>query len=195
MEPEVRPHQEVAPTTPIAGVEELTQPIDSFGRIVFLVIILEIILMAGLNLYEKSRLNTITQDLNTKQQQLASADYATLNSQVNDVLGGQAKLQAVLSAKLNWSNFYTMLDAVTPKDVRLTSISISESGAFKASGETSTLTSLARAMTAWQKGVTGVATPFTSLALNNDGYTTDSGSRRVTFSVSGQVNLGSLGGN
>lgn len=178
----------------IAAVEQVAQPLDTFGRIVFFVIILEIILMIGLNLYENSRFNTISQDLSNKKQQLASADFATLNSQVEDVLSGQSKLQLVLANKLNWASFYSGLDAITPKDVRLTSISITQSGTFKASGDTTSLTSLAGAMTAWQKGVGAVTTPFSSVVLNNDGYTTDGANRRVNFSISGQVNLGSLGG-
>lgn len=193
MESQEKPHLP-SKQQAIAAVEEVTQPLDTFGRIVFLVIILEIALMVGLNLYEKSRYKTISNDLADKQQQLASADNATINSQVSDVLSGQAKLQLVLSNKLNWASFYTALNAVTPKDVRISSITISQSGVFKASGETGSLSSLARALTAWQKGVTTTPSPFSSVILNSDGYTSDGTNRRVSFSISGQVNLGSLGG-
>lgn len=193
METQEKPHSAVREEA-IAAVEQVTQPLDTFGRIVFLVIILEIILVIGLNLYEKSRLNTITQDLATKQQTLASADYATLNNQVNDVIAGQEKLKVILSSKINWANFYSQLDAVTPKDVRFTSVSISQSGSFKASGETATLSSLAHALVAWQSGAGTAITPFSSIALNSDGYTADGANRRVTFAISGQINLSSLSG-
>lgn len=178
---------------PIAPVSPVSRPLDTFGKIVFLIILLEAALMIGINMYENSRITTVSDSVAQKSKQLATNDYATINKQVDDVVAGQNKLQIVLANKLDWTLFYTNLNSITPKDTRITSISVSNTGAFKASGETASLTSLAKALVAWQSGVTGVTTPFSSVTLVNDGYSVTNGARKVTFSISGQVNLSKLG--
>ena len=176
----------------ISSVGEVSQPLDTFGMIIFFVVLLHVGLMIGLNLYQKSRVNTITTDLQTKQAQLASPTYTALNTQVNDVLAGQQKLEIILNSKLSWATFYSTLDAVTPKNVRLTSMAINSDGTFKADGETATLSSLAEAIAAWRDGTSATPTPFSAINLTNNGYTSTGAARRVTFSITGQINLNKL---
>lgn len=176
----------------ISTVDDVAKPLDSFGRVIFFVILVEALLMIGLNLYQKSRLTTLTKELQTKQAELNSEPYRLLNSQVEEVLTGNDQLKIVLASKVNWTKFYSQLNAVTPKNVRLSSISVSESGSFRADGETASLSSLAQALVVWRQGSESVTTPFSSIALNNNGYSSDGSARRVTFSITGQVDLAKL---
>lgn len=177
---------------PIATVDDVAKPLDTFGKIVFLIIIVEIILMAGLNLYQKSRIAALGTTLQTRQSELAAPEFSTLNKQVEDVLLGSDKLTQVLAAKTDWTIFYRDLNAVTPKNVRLSTINVSDNGTFKADGETASLSSLAVALVAWEKGVGSTPSPFSSVTLTSNGFTNEGAVRRVTFSVTGQVDFGRI---
>lgn len=177
---------------PIATIDDVAKPLDTFGKIVFLIIVVEILLMVGLNLYQKSRITSLQTNLAARQSDMNSPEFKTLNSQVEDVLSGAEKLQSILAGKTDWTMFYKKLNAVTPKNVRLTTINITESGTFKADGETASLSSLAIALVAWKQGTDAAPTPFSSVTLTSNGFTNDGAARRVTFSVSGQVDAGRL---
>ena len=176
----------------IASVETTKPVIDTFGMLVFFIVVAEIILVIGLNLYQKSRINTLSDQLQTTRTALAAPDNATINSQVNEVLDGSDQLKAVLSQKTRWSKFYTLLNAVTPKNVKVTGLSIADTGAFRAEGSTGTLTDLAALMVAWRQGTSDIATPFSAVNLSSNGFSDQNGHRVVTFSISGQVNTGVL---
>ena len=177
---------------PIASIDDVAKPLDTFGKIVFLVIVVEIVLMAGLNLYQKSRIDSLTATLQTRQDELKSPEFATLNKQVEEVLLGSEKLASILASKTDWTVFYRKLNEVTPKNVRLSTINITDTGSFKADGETASLSSLAVALVAWKQGTDNVTTPFSNLTLTSNGFTSDGAARRVTFSVSGQVDFGRI---
>lgn len=181
----VKPAQEE-----ISSIDDVAKPLDSFGRIVFFVVLIEVLMMVGLNLYQNSRLNSLTKVLQAKQVELNSEPYRLLNNQVEEVLTGNEQLKIIFDSKIDWTKFYGQLNAITPKNVRLSSISIAESGSFKADGETASLSSLSQALVAWQKGTESIQSPFSSVVLNNNGFTSDGGARRVTFSVTGQVDTG-----
>lgn len=176
----------------ISLLEDASKTLNSFGVTVFFVVLAEIILLFGLNLYQQSRFKTLTGELDTLRSSLNSAEYRTLNSQVEEVIAGAEKLDMVLAAKVKWSNFYAQLNAITPKDVKLNSFNISADGSFKADGETTNLTSLARALVTWNQGTPSVATPFTVIKLNSNGFVAKSGGKRVNFTISGQINLGRI---
>lgn len=167
--------------------------LDHFGMIIFFVIVLEVAMLFGLNLYQDSRTKTLNTQLGEKKAQLASSDNVTINNQIEEVLSGADKLGTVLNTRVQWSNFYRQLDAVTPKNVKLTTFSLGDSGVFRADGFTPSLSTLATAMVAWTSGVTGHPTPFSSIILNSNGYTAHGAGRIVSFSVSGNVNIGALG--
>jgi len=167
--------------------------IDTFGNIIFFVIVIEIILLFGLNLYQKSRISALTKQLGEKQAQLNQPENRVINTQIEEVLEGQDALSRALKSKVKWANFYSQLNAVTPKNVRFTSVSLNDSGVFRGDGFTPTMSDLARALVAWQTGAESIATPFSSLELNNNGFITQGSQRLVSFSVSGQINLGGLG--
>lgn len=191
MEHQDKPH---APSDKeeIASIGSGRRPIEFFGTVIFFVVLVQVLLMFGLNLYENSKIDAATQEIAKAQQTLASTDYKTLNTQVDEVLAGSVKLEQVLGNKVKWSNFYRQLGAVTPKNVRLKAISLTDNGVFKADGETASFTSLAQAMVAWRDGTADTKTPFSSITLTNNGYQTDGATRRVSFSISGQVGLGGL---
>jgi hypothetical protein len=176
----------------IVSLESATSTIGYFGTIVFFIVIVEIILLVGLNLYQSSRVDTLEGQIANVQQELGSAELRGLNQQVSEVISGAEKLNTVLANKADWSKFYASLNAVTPKNVRIIGLTINENGSFKADGETDTLSSLAQALVAWEQGAGSITTPFSSVKLSSNGYTTDGGSRRVTFSISGQINTGSI---
>lgn len=177
---------------PIATIDDVAKPLDTFGKIVFLIIIVEIVLMVGLNLYQKSRVATLTKSIEDRQTEIASPEFSALNKQVNDVLLGNEKLTKLLASKTDWTAFYKKLNSVTPKNVRLSTINVSESGTFKADGETATLSSLAVALVAWKQGTDTTPTPFSSVTLTSNGFTNDGAARRVTFSITGSVDLGRI---
>lgn len=166
------------------------QSIDTFGYLIFFVVVIEIALIFGLNLYQKSRIETLNNELIQKKQLLSSEAYKTLNTQVDEVIEGRDTLKTVLNSKVKWASFYGMLNSVTPKDVSLVEISVSDSGAFSASGQTTSLSSLAKAIIAWQAGTATTPTPFSSVSLNSNGYFSKNGQRQVSFSVSGSINMG-----
>ncbi|HUD21148.1 MAG TPA: hypothetical protein VMQ44_03725 [Candidatus Saccharimonadales bacterium] len=174
----------------IASIGTGVSALNTFGLIIFCVVLVEVLLLIFLNIYEKSRIDNLTGQINTSKTQLATSDYATINSQIDSVITGQTQLQAALNKKVPWSKFYTMLDAVTPKDVQLNNLSINDDGNFKADGETTSLTSLAKAMVAWRDGTGAVKTPFSTITLGGNGYTNDATNRRVAFSITGQIDLG-----
>jgi hypothetical protein len=185
--------QEVAPQEEITSVSQPTYSIDSFGTIIFVVVLVEIIILVGLNFYQKSRITSLTNQLAAKQTQLQGPNYATLNNEVNQVLSGSAQLQAVLASKVKWSTFYSDLNAVTPKTAQLTTLSIAGDGSFKADGKADSLATLAKALVAWQQGVGQLVTPFSSVTLASDTLNGSTGSsNQVSFSISGQINLGVL---
>ena len=176
----------------IASVEAGKPVIDSFGTIIFFVVVVEIILLIGLNLYQKSRISTLSDKLTADKTALLLPENRTINTQVDEVLDGTDKLKGILSSKVHWSKFYILLNGITPKNTRLTGLTVSESGAFRADGSTPSLSDLARVMVAWTQGTDSITTPFSSVALNSNGFSDQGGSRVVIFSVSGQINMGAL---
>lgn len=191
------PQEQQRPIAPelkqdIAAVAPAGYTIDSFGTIIFVVVVVQIVILVGLNLYQKSRAASLQKTLASKQAQLQTPTYKTANDQVNQVLSGNAQLAAALAGKVHWDKFYTELDAVTPKNVQLTTLSIAANGSFKADGRTGSLDNLAKALVAWQQGVGTTVTPFASVTLASDGFGASGSNRQVTFSINGQVNLGAL---
>ncbi len=176
----------------ISSLEDASKTLNSFGVIIFYVVLVEIALMFFLNLYQTSRYKTLNTELDTLRGTLNSVEYSTLNAQVEEVISGAEKLDMVLGAKVKWSSFYTQLNAITPKDVKLGTINIGSDGSFKAEGETASLTSLARALVSWNQGTVSVSTPFSTIKLNSNGFVAKAGGKRVSFTISGQINLGRL---
>ncbi len=177
----------------IAAVSAVTYTIDTFGTIIFFVVLVQVVLLIGLNLYQNSRITSGQKTLTAKQATLQTTNYRTINDQVNQVLSGNSLLAAALASKVEWGKFYSQLNAVTPKNVQLTTLSITDAGQFKADGKTTSLDSLAKALVVWQKGTDTTPTPFSTVNLASNGFTaTTSGSRQVTFSISGQINIGGL---
>ncbi|MEK7534928.1 MAG: hypothetical protein AAB563_00795 [Patescibacteria group bacterium] len=180
------------PREDIASVENEKPVIDTFGILVFLVVVVEIVLVFGLNLYQRSRVESLTTQLQEASSALRLPENATLNTQVSEVLSGGDKLKNVLSTRVKWSKFYTLLNGITPKDVKLTGLSIADSGTFRAEGNTSSLSDLARLLVAWRDGTSAISSPFSSISLNSNGFSDSGGKRVVTFSISGNVNTGVL---
>lgn len=193
MEPVSQQPQPAAPKQdPIASIESGASKFDSFGRVIFFIILVEAILIIGLNFYQKSRVNAYNTRLAELKTELNSPNYRALNNQVEQVIAGSDKLSQLLESKVKWGQFYNLLNQVTPKNVRVTSVSISEGGAVKIDGETTSLTSLAKTIVAWSNGTANITSPFSSITLASNGYAEDSDGRKVVFSASGQVNIGAL---
>lgn len=176
----------------IASLKDASKTLNSFGVVIFGVIIVEILLLFGLNLYQKARVNSLTDELTALRSTLSSAEYRTLNNQVEEVISGTDKLEVVLASKVKWGSFYQMLGKITPKDVKLSTINISSDGTFKADGETTSMTSLAQALVSWNNGTPTVTTPFNIVKLNSNGFISVEGVRKVGFTISGQINLGRI---
>lgn len=176
----------------IASVESGKPVIDSFGMIVFFVVVVEFLLLAGLNLYQKSRIEYLTDGLAETKTALNLPENATLNTQIDEVMSGGEKLKSVLAGKTRWSKFYTLLNAVTPKSVKLTGLTIADTGTFRAEGSASSLSDLARLLVAWRSGTDAIATPFSAVTLNSNGFSNVGSRRVVTFSISGSINTGVL---
>lgn len=192
METEHNPQPAEAPQDRIASLEDASKTLNGFGTIIFFVIVVEAILLLGLNLYQDSRFKTFSNQLTDLQVKLNSGEYSNLNSQVEEVISGNERLKLVLASKVKWSTFYSLFNSVTPKNVQVKSVAISNEGSFKADGETSSLTSLAEALVAWNGGVKTAQSPFTFIKLNSNGYVNSGGKKRVSFTISGQVNVGIL---
>lgn len=178
--------------TEIEPISTGKSPLESFGTVIFVVVVVQIILLAGLNLYQKGRINTLTQSLEELKAELSSASYRTLQTQVEEVLRGSETLKSVLSTKVKWSNFYRQFNAVTPRNVRLTTLNITESGFITGEGRTTSLSALAQALVAWQSGAGEIKSPLSSVSLINNGYITEGSNRLVSFSITGQINIGGL---
>ena len=176
----------------IATLSSGVNALDTFGVIIFFVVIVEIVLLIGLNIYEKSRIDSLTGTISKTQTELNSDADKTINNQIGDVVVGADKLKTALDAKVPWSKLFVMVNAVTPKDVVLHNFTVNDSGSFKADGETISLTSLAQAVVAWRDGTADIVTPFSSVTLGGNSYTNDATTRKVTFSISGQVNIEAL---
>ncbi len=176
----------------IAPVEAVKNPFDTFGVAIFLVVLVEVILLFGLNLYYKSRTQSLSQKLIEHQATLASAEFSTLNTQLEEVLEGQDLLKTALASRVQWSKFYLMFNAVTPKNVRINTMQVSDTGTFRADGETASLSSLAQAIVAWQKGSASAPTPFSKIILSSNSFSNIEGRRVVAFSISGTADLGRI---
>ena len=176
----------------ISSLKDASKTLNSFGVVVFFVIIAEVILLFGLNLYQVSREKSLSGELVNLRASLNSAEFKTLNNQVEEVVSGTEKLKTVLASKVKWSKFYQQLGAITPKDVKLSTINISSDGSFKADGETTSMTSLAQALVGWNTGTPTVTSPFNVVKLNSNGFIKVDGKRRVSFTISGQINLGRI---
>lgn len=184
--------QSDAHSADIASVHSGRPVIDTFGIVIFFVVLVEIALIFGLNLYQQSRVTTLDKKLTQQKQVISSAENSAINRQIDEVLEGSVKLDQVLGSKVKWSTFYTLLNAVTPKNVRVTGLTITESGTFNAEGTTSSLNDLARLLVAWQSGTESIQTPFSDVTLNSNGYSESASGRIVTFTVSGNVIKGVL---
>jgi cytochrome c-type biogenesis protein CcmH/NrfG len=176
----------------IAAVEPHKSPFDTFGVAIFLVVVVQLVVMVGLNIYQKGRYQNLTDQLVAHQTTLASAENATLNTQLEEVLAGQTLLQSSLAEKVKWAQFYTLLNAVTPKNVRVTSAQVSTNGSYRIDGQTPTMTTLAQLLVAWQKGTEAAPTPFSTVELASNSFGTEGGNRTVNFSITGTINLGRL---
>lgn len=176
----------------IASLKDASKTLNSFGVVIFFVIIAEVILLMGLNFYQDARVDTLGLELTELRSKLSSAEYRTINGQVEEVISGTERLQTVLNSKVKWSKFYQTLGLATPKDVKLSTINISADGSFKADGETNSMTSLAQALVTWNTGTPTIATPFNIVKLNSNGFISTDTGRRISFTISGQINLGRL---
>lgn len=176
----------------IAAVEPHKGPFDTFGVAIFLVVLVQLVVMVGLNIYQKGRYQNLSEQLSAHQTTLASPEYSTLNTQLEEVLAGQKVLESVLAEKVQWSKFYTLLNGITPKNVRITSAQLGAGGSFRIDGQTPTLTTLAQALVAWQKGTAAAPTPFASAELASNSFGTEGTARVVNFSITGTINMGSL---
>ncbi len=176
----------------IAAVEPHKSPFDTFGVAIFLVVLAQLIVIIGLNLYQKGRFTTMSDRLAQSQATLASPEYAGVNAQLDQVLAGQERLQKTLSTKVRWSQFYTLLNGVTPKNVRISALQLGEGGTFRADGQTPSMASLAQLLVAWQKGTETAPTPFSTVVLASNSIGAEGGDRAVNFSITGSVNLGRL---
>ena len=176
----------------IASIESDFSVFGTFGYIIFFIVIAQVIVMIGLNLYQKSRVDKDTTEISQIQTQLNSPEDTKINSQISDIMAGSNRLGGILDSKIKWSSFYTLLDNVTPKNVKLNSITVSETGSFRAEGITDSLTSLAQLMVAWRNGTTTTITPFSTVDLGSNGYVNDGNNKRVSFSLTGTLKLGVL---
>lgn len=176
----------------IASIESGISSFETFGRVIFFVVLVEALLIIGLNFYQQNRVSFYEEKVAAAQAEINSPDLSTINRQVGEVLSGSQKLTAALDNKIDWGKFYSQLNAVTPKDVRVTAVSITDGGAVKIDGETASLTSLAKVMTVWKSGTPSAPTPFTAVTLASNGYAEQEGARRVIFSITGQINTGGL---
>jgi len=186
------PHRVEAPQEKIASIESASKTLNSFGLIIFFVIVAEVVLLFGLNLYQESRTKSLNNNLTVLQSTLSSASYDQLNTQVEEVISGKERLELVLNSKARWSKFYSLFNSITPKNILIKNVNISNEGSFKADGETTSLTNLAKALVAWNGSVKTTQSPFTFIKLSSNGYGVTNGQKRVTFSVTGQINLGIL---
>lgn len=176
----------------IAAVEPHKSPFDTFGVAIFLVVLVQLVVMVGLNIYQKGRFTNLSNQLSAHQTTLASAEYSTLNAQLEEVLAGQKTLESALAEKVNWGRFYGLLNSATPKNVRVTSLQVSTGGAIRIDGQTPTMSTLAHLLVAWQKGTDAAPTPFTTIELSGNSFGTEGGSRVVNFTMTGTVNVGGL---
>lgn len=187
------PHNnKLVPEEAIASLQTGVSSIESFGRIIFIVVLVQALLLIGLNLYQKNRITAYDKKIAETKTALASTEYAALNNKVEQVLSGSQKLETILGSKVVWSKFYSQLNAVTPKDVKITGLAISETGVYKADGETASLTSLAQLLVVWGKGSGSTTSPFSTAVLNSNGYADKNGTRRIIFTISGQINTSLL---
>ena len=182
-------HQQQAQSANISKVTTGVSALNSFGYIVFIVVVVEFALMIGMNLYQTSRIKQYNEKITATQATLATKEHSTINKQVDEIISGQTQLEAVLASKTKWSTFYTKLNAITPQNVRISTLTINEDGSIQASGETTTLSSLAKALVVWQNGVGDKKSPFSTVKLASNGYTTGDKARLVTFSITGTINL------
>jgi hypothetical protein len=192
LETQHNPQPVEAPQDRIASLEDASKTLNSFGMIIFFVIVAEALLLLGLNLYQDSRFKSLNTELSSLQTKLGSAEYSTLNTQVEEVISGNERLRLILASKVKWSKFYALFNGVTPKNVQIKTIAISNEGSFKADGVTASLGSLAEALVAWNGGVKTTQSPFTFIKLNSNGYVNSGGRKLVSFTISGQVNVGIL---
>ena len=176
----------------IASIESDFSVFGTYGFIIFFIVIAQVVVMIGLNLYQKSRVDKDTTEISQITTQLNSPENSKINSQISDIMAGSNRLGGILDSKIKWSTFYTMLDNVTPKNVKINSITLSETGSYRAEGITDSLTSLAQLVVAWQNGTTTTITPFSTVDLGSNGYVNDGNNKKVSFSISGNVKLGVL---
>ncbi|OGD63937.1 hypothetical protein A3A71_01890 [Candidatus Berkelbacteria bacterium RIFCSPLOWO2_01_FULL_50_28] len=176
-------------TGEIASLAAGKRVIDTFGSIIFFVVVIEIIVLIGLNAFQRSQISATTEKLNGKKGELAQVANQKINTQIEDVLNGYEALDSALSSKVKWSNFYDKLGAVTPRNIWFSTISVSEGGTFRADGFAPSLSGLARGLVAWQSGKN---TPLSDVALVSNGFVTQGSSRLVGFSIAGTISTGSL---
>lgn len=190
--PEQMSRQHQADESKIASIESGFGTFGGYGIVVFIIILVQIGLMIGLNVMQKSRAENARKEIATYQTQLNQPGYKTINEQIDDVLAGSSQLNAVLDSRVKWSTFHALLNAVTPKNVKVTGVSLSESGTFKADGVTDSLTSLAQLVVAWRDGTTTTPTPLNSVTLASNGSAVEGNIRKVSFSISAAINMGMI---
>lgn len=179
-------------TEAVSAINQTTTALGSFGVIIFFVVLAQVVLMIGLNVYQRSRLEDVNARIGEQRQILAQTGNSTINNQISSVIAGEKNLSLALNSRIKWSVFYLQLNSITPKNVKFNNVSLTESGSFKAEGQTDSFASLAKALVAWQGGTATIATPFTSVELGGNGYAVEGNQRKVTFSISGNIATGGL---
>ncbi len=192
-QPLPQPPQHAAPKQEhISPLTTGKSALDSFGIAIFFIIVVELVLLIGLNLYQASKIADLDKRQTSAKTKLATADYKTINTEIDGALAGDSLLKTALDSKVHWSGLFNQLNAVTPKDVKLSSVSISEDGSVHFDGQTTSMSSLAQALVSWQSGVPNHKTPLSDVILASNGFADANSKKVVTFSITAGVNQGSL---
>lgn len=115
---------------------------------IFTVIVAVIFLVAGILLYVLQ--TTKTSALKTKEsmvqdltKQLNTTDMLALDKKVQDLQSGIGAYSTALTGKLYWSNLFTVLQKVTPKNVKFTAFAVDENKLVKITAETTIFNEIA----------------------------------------------------
>lgn len=113
------------------------------------------------------------------------SDLKPVEDKANAIIAANTELKAYYNERIDWKKLWNQFNSKMLKQSQINSFSMDEKGAISFSGQTDSLTNLAKNIVSFKSSST-----ITNLKLTGTSFSTDEeGKIKVTYSMTGQVDL------
>ena len=184
------------PTPPIkfedSKIESMSSNPDGMNTFTKMFLIATVIFVVGhlafflYYLANNSTIKTKTDELATVTTKLTA--LKTVEQDAETLIAANQGLTQYYNDRIDRKKLWTELDSRLLKKAQITSFTIDEKGTFNMSGQTDSLTNLAKTMVSYRDSTSFKNTKLTGTSFSID----DKRAIKVTFSLSGQVDLNNV---